>query len=257
MNARVASRLVCLALAAGALGGCGEEEQPSAEELRAAQPDTYVPASPRSRAPTEDVCDPHESASDAGDAKPSRDDVRTLVLRLDDLPEGARFEPNSGGVGTFTFEGHAEDLERAGLVSVGSGTFHMGRREPERQPGAPEPPPSCLPRTAVESGAMVFRTAAGTERRPLERLASMTVGSGIGPIGERESVTESPVDVGDEAALVEAPSDRDGTVNRTIVWRDGPLVGMVKVEGRGGAADMELLERLALRQADYLEAAAR
>jgi hypothetical protein len=65
-------------------------------------------------------------------------------------------------------------------------------------------------------------------------------------------MTDSPVALGDAAALIEAPTDRNGTVNRTIVWRDGPAIGMVKVEGRDGERDQALLERLAEQQAEYL-----
>lgn len=256
MRACVLAGVVAVAVG---LAGCGEDEppEPSAGDPL---PDTYVPDPGRRPAPPseEDVCDPHPSARDAGAVKPTPSDPRTLVLRLRDLPDGARFAPNSGGVQRFTFEGQEREsgLEAAGFVAVAGGEFRLGRREPERQPGAPEPPPSCLARTRIDSAALTFRTAEGAGRVPFARVAGMAVGSGIGPIGERETVTESPVAVGDEAVLIEAPSDRGGTVNRTIVWREGALVGMVMVEGRDEDADRKLLERLALRQAEYLDEAA-
>jgi hypothetical protein len=259
MRARVVSRLAGLALAAAALAGCGEEER-AEPGVGDARPDTYVPDPGRRPPPPaeEDVCDPHPSARDAGAVKPSARDPRTLVLRLRDLPDGARFAPNSGGVQRFTFEGHEgpSGLEAAGFVAVAAGEFQIGRREPEPQPGAPEPPPSCLPATGIDAAAMTFRTAEGAGRVPLHRLAGMAVASGIGPVGARQTVSESPVDLGDEAALIVAPTDSHGTVNRTIAWRDGPLVAMVKVDGRDEDADTELLERLARRQAEYVAEAA-
>jgi hypothetical protein len=40
-----------------------------------------------------------------------------------------------------------------------------------------------------------------------------------------------------------------------IAWRDGRIVSIVRVLGAGGRADVELLVRLAKRQARYVHAA--
>lgn len=238
-----------------ALAGCGDDDP---ERVDPSAADTYVPAGPTvPRPPTEaELCD-HPDAGDAGDARPLADDPRTLVLRLRDLPRGARFD-SPMGVERITFEGqYSELLERSGFRQVVRGSFAIGRREPEPPPGAPPPPPSCLAQTGVDSAALTFEHERGADLAYEERqsLAGSTVGSGIGPVEARATLSASPVDVGDEATLIEAPSDRDGTINRTVVWRQGRLIGMVMVVGRGGRADRALAGRLAQRQATYLEAA--
>jgi hypothetical protein len=252
---RAACLLAALALTAGAAAACGDDDEPAPTGADA-QPDTYVPAPPTRPVPTRDLCD-HPGARDAGNATPSAGDPRTLVLRLGDLPDGASFsEP--GGVAELLHEGDVRELLRAaGLEAAARGQFRIGRREPERPPGAPPPPESCLPRTGVDAAALVFddEDGARSAQADAERIAGSSVGAGIGPVEARARVSEGPFDVGEEAVLIVAPTDREGTVNRTIVWREGRLIGLVKVEGRGGEEDSALLQRLALKQAGYLRAA--
>lgn len=228
-----------------ALAGCdGDDDEPGA-------------AGTPTRPSQQELCE-NPNAADAGDRRPSAEDPRTLVLRLRDLPGDARFT-SQAGVERFTFEDApiTKPLERAGFLQVARGSFAIGLREPEQQPGEPPPPPDCIPRTGVESAALSFEDEDGADRayELHERLAASTTGSGIGPVGARVKLTDSPADVGDEATLIDAPSDRGGTRNRTIVWREGRLIGMVKVEGLGGRADLALAARLAKRQAEYLAAA--
>ncbi|MDQ3936319.1 MAG: hypothetical protein M3340_17000 [Actinomycetota bacterium] len=239
----------CLSIVAVLAGVTGCDDDEPGRSPGAATP----------RPPEGDYCS-YPQARDAGDAKPSRGDARTLVLRRSDLPEGGEFAAPQG-VGTFTYEDApiAAVLRRNGWREVARSEFRLGYRAPDRRPGEPyrPEPRSCSPATRIDAAALTFDHARGAEVafRARSSIAGSTVGSGIGPIGERERMTDSPVALGDEAALIEAPTDRMGTINRTIIWRDGPLIGIVKVEGRDGERDLALLERLAKRQAEYLAAA--
>ena len=202
---------------------------------------------------------------DAGEASPTRSDPRTLVLRLRDLPRGFGFAVGyqEGGVALLPLTEVGDELgaavDAAGAeLSAARGTFGRGRMTPPPQePGAPPPPPSCPdPETEVAAAAVVASSPAGARR--LYGLSSSLAGSMIGtsaPVGVRERTSPSPVAVGEEAQMIEHQAFPRELTTRMIAWRDGRIVSIVRVLGAGGRADVELLVRLAKRQARYVHAA--
>ncbi|HEX8743611.1 MAG TPA: hypothetical protein VF712_10800 [Thermoleophilaceae bacterium] len=260
----------CLAVTAlaAAVAGCGgsEDEEPPA------QPDVYVPDPSRRPVPTrpspEELECVRPGTGDAGDAQPTRDDPRTLVLRLRDLPKGFSFavEYQEGGVGPVLLTEVGDELGEAveaadARRSAARGRFGKGELPPPaaaQPPGAPPPPPSCPnPETEVAAAAVVASSPEGAEglydlRVP---LAGSTISFGEGPINARDRHSAAPVDVGEEAELIEHESAHRGHTQRLLAWRDGRIVAFVQVRGARGRADIDLLGRLARRQAEYVSAA--
>jgi hypothetical protein len=259
--------LAAMALAA-AVAGCGGDES----EEPTARPDVYLPDPSRSPVPTrrspEELECVRPGTGDAGDAQPTRDDPRTLVLRLRDLPKGFSFgvEYQEGGVGPVLLTEVGDELREAveaadATQSAARGAFGKGELPPPpaaQPPGAPPPPPSCpIPETQVAAAAVVASSPEGAERLYDLRvlLAGSTIGFGEGPLYARDRHSAAPVDVGEEAELIEHESSHRGHTLRLLAWRDGRIVAFVQVRGGGGSADIDLLGRLAQRQAEYVRAA--
>ena len=224
-----------MALAALSAAGCDNEE-----DERAARP------------PVDDCVYKH--ARDAGSAEPSIRDPRTLVLRLADLPRGAAFD-SFAGVERIDFDDNRDEfVRRLRFSEVGRGTFKHGYRPPDQPGGEAERGRACHPATRIGASALVFADATGA--RAAYREGESVARSGRRPPAARLEVRASPVPAGDEARLIEAPHHGTPTVSRMVVWRDGRVIGMVTVEGRGGGRDQALLERLTRRQAEYVAAVA-
>jgi hypothetical protein len=236
--------VVAIAVAAGAaLSGCDVEPAPEPPRR---------PAAGRAPAPAPDYC-AYPTARDAGAARPSKEDPRTLVLRRRDLP--STFDFNSRmGVERLTFEGGEVGalLDRTGFRDAAFGHYRAGQKPPYRPPGAPPPPQGCAaPRTEVVSAALVFGDAGGAKRAYLERelLASSAAGLGAGPIGSRTRSSPAAVPGSDEAELLTHRTDHDGGAQHAIAWRQGAVIGIVSVTGGRRSPDAVLVPQLARRQA--------
>ena len=256
------------AAALAAPAGCGGDDD-APEPV--AQPDTYVPdpgattTPERTRTSEEELECVRPGTTDAGDKPPSRGDPTTLVLRLRDLPERFSYAVGyqEGGVGRVPLTEVGDELMRAveaadAKLSAARGAFGRGELPPGPvPPGAPPPPPSCpVPETEVSAAAVVASSPEGARLLYDQRLslAGSIGGYGGSPIGARDRRTDPPVDVGEEAELLELESAIRGHTSRMIVWRDGRIVALVTVRGAGGDADTELLGDLAERQAEYVSA---
>ena len=261
MDRRLAALAVALAAAAAAAGGCDGDDSASPVEAGDPRPDTYVPARRPPREPELDCTRP--DAGDAGDREPDLSDPTTLVLRLDDLPAGFNFDVGyqEGGVGRVLLSEVGEELgaalERADADTAARGQFGKGRRAPPPvPPGAPPPPPSCpQPEIEVRVAAVAASTPAGAAAvyRVRELFAGSTTGFGEGPVNAPVRRSR-PVAVGDERELLE----KDfvfGLENHTLVWRQGRVVALVTVVAKDDEAALDLLARLAERQAAYISAA--
>jgi hypothetical protein len=258
VSGRTARCLASLSLAA-ALGGCADDEPaPQPSDVR---PDTYVPAS---RPQLEEIECTRPDAGDAGDRKPELSDPTTLVLRLDDLPDGFSYdvEYQEGGVLRMLLTEVGDDLEatleRAGVDTAAIGRFGRGRLPPPPQPpGAPPAPPSCpSPKTEVRVAAAVASSpdGAATLYRVRELLAGTTVAFGEGRADAVTRRSEPPGAVGEERELLVRHYVR-GIKHHTVIWRQGRVVAIVSVVTRDSDAARALLARLLPRQAGYIRAA--
>ena len=199
----------------------------------------------------------YPKARDAGSAKPDTDDPRTLVLRLEDLPRGSVFA-SKHGVERIAYKGNTDEFsKRTRLRAIARGSYKHGYRRPEHPPdGRPlqQLPRACSPAMQVQAAVLVFADAAGARTAYREAESKVLASAGGAGEGTRLARQASPVRAGDEAMLVEAPHSPPPAIDRTVIWRDGRVMTYVTLSSQGEPGDEALLERLARRQAKYVEA---
>ncbi|MBA2452158.1 MAG: META domain-containing protein [Chloroflexia bacterium] len=183
----------------------------------------------------------------------SLDDLRSLVLQPADLPgrygdDGCAPDGECNtGPGTFSSEGGYDDLQMAAgeFLATNVQYEHAGFSSGGTPDLSTEPPridsfvlvcvTACDPATILEMGAELLRY-----------------------YGHADAIeVETAADIGDAARLYETHTLVLGQVatGHAVVWRDGPVVGMVVVGGVTGEQGQQIAIELARSQQGRIQQA--